>query len=43
MFDGCTATGAVLHTTSDSKPYWEAKMGTGRQWETWSVADDWQD
>ena len=43
MFDGCTADGAVLHTTSDSKPYWEAKMGTGKTWSNWSVADDWQD
>ena len=43
MFDGCTATGAVLHTTPGSKESWEAKMGSGKTWSTWSVADDWQD
>ena len=43
MFDDCTATGAVLHTTSDNKASWQAKMGTGKQWETWTVADDWQE
>ena len=43
MFDGCTAAGATLHTTPDSKASWEAKMGTGKTWPTWTVADDWQD
>lgn len=43
MFKGCTATGAVLHTTSDNKASWEAKMGTGKTWENWTVADDWQE
>ena len=43
MFDGCTATGAVLHTTSDNKASWETKMGTGKTWSNWSVADDWQE
>ena len=43
MFDGCKATDAVLHTTSDSKASWEAKMGSGKEWPTWSVAADWQD
>ena len=43
MFDGCTADGAVLHTTPDNKARWEAKMGSGKEWPTWSVAADWQD
>ena len=43
MFDGCTADGAVLHTTPDNKARWEAKMGSGKEWPTWSVADDWQE
>ena len=43
MFEGCRATGAVLHTTSGSKASWEAKMGSGKDWSNWSVADDWQD
>lgn len=43
MFKDCTATGAVLHTTSDNKASWEAKMGTGKTWENWTVADDWQE
>ena len=43
MFDGCSADGAVLHTTPDNKASWEAKMGTGKDWPKWSVADDWQD
>ena len=43
MFDGCTADGAVLHTTPDNKARWEAKMGSGKEWPTWSVAADWQE
>ena len=43
MFVDCKATGAVLHTTPDSKASWEDKMGSGKEWENWSVADDWQD
>ena len=43
MFTGCTATGAVLHTTPDSKASWENVMGTGKTWPNWSVADDWQE
>ena len=43
MFDDCTATGAVLHTTSDNKESWENVMGSGKEWETWTVADDWQE
>jgi len=43
MFDGCSATCAVLHTTSGNKASWETKMGTGKTWSNWSVADDWQD
>ena len=43
MFYGCTATGATLHTTSDYKASWEGVMGTGKEWENWTVADDWQE
>ncbi len=43
MFDVNTETGAVLHTTSDNKASWEDVMGTDKEWETWTVADDWQD
>jgi hypothetical protein len=43
MFNDCKATGAVLHTTPGSKESWETKMGTGKTWSNWSVADDWQD
>ena len=43
MFYGCTATGATLHTTSGNKASWEGLMGTGKIWETWTVAADWQD
>ncbi len=43
MFYGNTETGAVLHTTPDNKASWEAVMGTDKEWETWTVADDWQD
>ena len=43
MFKGCKADGAVLHTTPGSKESWEAKMGSGKEWPTWSVAADWQD
>ena len=43
MFVDCSATGAVLHTTPDNKASWEAKMGTGKTWPNWTVADDWED
>ena len=43
MFDECTATGATLHTTSGSMDSWQTKMGTGKDWDNWSVAGDWQD
>ena len=43
MFYDCSAAGAVLHTTSDNKASWENMMGSGKEWPTWSVADDWQD
>ena len=43
MFNGCTATDAVLHTTPDNKASWQDVMGTGKTWSTWTVADDWQD
>ena len=43
MFNGSTATGAVLHTTPGSKASWEAKMGTDKEWENWTVAGDWQE
>ncbi len=43
MFNECTATGAVLHTTFDNKASWKAVMGTGKIWSTWWVADDWED
>ena len=41
MFNDCKATGAVLHTTPDSKASWQDKMGM--DWYNWSVADDWQE
>ncbi|UKK59906.1 leucine-rich repeat domain-containing protein [Prevotella communis] len=43
MFYGCTATGAVLHTTSESKASWEGVMGTGKTWPNWTVTGDWQE
>ena len=43
MFAGCSAAGAVLHTTPDNKASWETKMGTGKTWSNWTVADDWQE
>ena len=43
MFKGCTATGAVLHTTPDNKASWEAVMGPDKEWETWTVDEDWED
>ena len=43
MFVDCSATGAVLHTTPDNKASWEAKMGTGKTWPNWTVADDWEE
>ena len=43
MFKECSAAGAVLHTTSGSKASWETIMGSGKGWENWTVADDWQD
>ena len=43
MFHGCTATGATLHTTSGSKDSWQNVMGPNKDWETWTVADDWED
>ena len=43
MFEDCSAAGAVLHTTPGNKASWEAKMGSGKDWENWSVADDWQE
>ena len=43
IFNDCWATGAVLHTTSDNKASWEAKMGSGKTWSNWTVAADWQD
>lgn len=43
MFDGCTATGATLHTTSGNKASWEGVMGTGKTWDNWTVAGDWEE
>ena len=43
MFDRCSATGAVLHTAPGSKASWEAKMGTDKTWDNWTVADDWEE
>ena len=40
MFDG-TSTAAVLHTTSGSQSSWEAIMGTGKTWDSWTVSADW--
>lgn len=43
MFVDCSATGAVLHTTSDNKASWQDMMGSGNAWSNWTVAADWQD
>ncbi len=43
MFGSCSAAGAVLHTTPGNKASWETKMGLDKDWETWTVADDWQE
>ena len=42
MFKGCSGN-AVLHTTSANKASWEAVMGSGHTWATWTVNDDWND
>ena len=43
MFNGCTADGAFLHTTSGNMESWEDVMGTGKTWPNWTVTDDWED
>ena len=42
MFYGCTATGAVIHTTSANKTSWTTAI-TNEGWTTWSAQDDWTD
>jgi len=42
MFEGCSEN-AILHTTSANKASWEAVMGSGHTWATWTVSDDWND
>ena len=39
MFDGCTATGAKLHTTTTNKASWDALMPS--TWATWTAVGDW--
>lgn len=41
MFDGCSAAGAVLHTTTANKDSWDGVMGSGKIWSTWTAVDDW--
>ncbi|ADE83391.1 hypothetical protein PRMUPPPA20_20360 [Xylanibacter ruminicola] len=41
MFDGCTATGAKLHTTTTNKASWDALMPS--TWATWTAVGDWND
>ena len=44
MFANSSTNGATLHTTpGNNKVSWEAVMGPGTDWPTWTVADDWQD
>ena len=42
MFVGCT-NAATLHTTAANKGSWDNKMGSGKQWSTWTTASDWTD
>jgi hypothetical protein len=42
MFESCSEN-AILHTTSSNKASWEAVMGSGHTWATWTVSDDWND
>lgn len=39
MFESCTATGAVLHTTTANKASWEGVMPS--TWTTWTASGDW--
>ena len=39
MFDGCTATGAVLHTTTASQSSWN----TNKPGANWTINADWND
>ena len=39
MFNGCTATGAKLHTTSGNYGSWDLAI-TGNSWSNWTVEDD---
>ena len=43
MFDGCTAAGAKLHTTTANKASWDGVMGATKTWSTWTAAGDWTD
>ena len=44
MFANSSTNGATLHTTpGNNKVSWEAVMGPGTDWPTWTVADDWED
>jgi hypothetical protein len=42
MFYGCTAPGAVIHTTSANKTSWTTAI-TNEGWTTWTAQDDWTD
>ena len=42
MFEGCSEN-AVLHTIPANKASWDAVMGSGKIWATWTVNDDWKD
>lgn len=41
MFEGCTATGAILHTTSANQASWGTVILT--TWTTWTADADWTD
>lgn len=41
MFKGCTATGAILHTTSANQASWGTVIPT--TWATWTADADWTD
>ena len=40
MFAGCSAAGAVLHTTTANKDSWDGAISS-EGWSTWTAVDDW--
>ena len=43
MFNGCTAAGAKLHTTTANITSWADVMGSGHHWSAWTAVADWND